>query len=237
VTDTPIAAASDEDRETWRRFLKGDSYGLVLALTLAVFMLPVIVPDDRAWRSVIVVMAAASVLLSLHTSRVRAPVFWTAAILSAVAIAGLLIDDNRDDAHGLTFVIIGLLLIASPAAILNRIARHGHITVRTLLGAIDVYLQIGIAFSYIYQAMYHFDDGAFAGIDFTPAAFTYYSFVTLSTLGYGDALPVAPLARNLAVLEAILGQVFLVVVVAQVVTRLGTKRGFGERTAGHEADA
>jgi hypothetical protein len=47
---------------------------------------------------------------------------------------------------------------------------------------------------------------------------------------------VAPLARNLAVLEAILGQVFLVVVVAQVVTRLGTKRGFGERTAGHEAE-
>lgn len=228
MAETQITTANDEDRETWRRFLHGDSYGLVLLLTLAVFMLPVLVPEDRQWRSIIVILAAASVLVSLHTSAVPSWVFWSGVVMTGAAIAGLLIDLDYDDGRGITFVLIGILLIASPAAILNRIARHGHITVRTLLGAIDVYLQIGIAFSFIYQAMYHFDPDAFTGIDFDQAAFTYYSFVTLATLGYGDALPVAPLARNLAVLETMIGQVFLVVVVAQVVTRLGSKRGFGE---------
>jgi hypothetical protein len=56
------------------------------------------------------------------------------------------------------------------------------------------------------------------------AALAYFSFVTLATLGYGDIVPTTQLARNLAVLETIIGQVFLVVVVARVVTTLGRMR-------------
>lgn len=231
----------DEDRETWRRFLRADSYGLVLFLILLVLMLPTVVPDDQPWRSVIVVLATASVLISLHTSRVSVWVYWTAVVLSGTAIAGQFIDLNNDDAHGVSFVIVGILLIAAPAAILNRIARHGHITVRTLLGAVDVYLQIGIAFSFIFQAFFHFYPDSFTGLsEFNRASFDYFSFVTLTTLGYGDALPVNPFIRNVAVVEAVLGQVFLVVVVAQVVTRLGSKRDTpadDRRRVGSERDA
>jgi hypothetical protein len=88
-----------------------------------------------------------------------------------------------------------------------------------------VYLQLGIAFSFVYRTIEHFDPGSFSGAGpMDGAALAYFSFVTLATLGYGDIVPTTQLARNLAVLETIIGQVFLVVVVARVVTTLGRMR-------------
>jgi hypothetical protein len=225
VTETSKPQESDEERENWHHLLRADSYGAVLVLLLTLFMVPAITPDDRLWRVVIVVLAVLSVLASLHTSRVPAWLFGSACVGSAVALVGVLWQPQVTNIEAVGYLLIGLLLIAAPLAILNRIVRHQHVTVRTLLGAIDVYLQLGIAFSFVYRTIEHFEPGSYSGAGpMDGSALAYFSFVTLATLGYGDIVPTTQLARNLAVLETIIGQVFLVVVVARVVTTLGHMR-------------
>jgi hypothetical protein len=242
VPEVPTRPESDEERENWRHLLHADSYGAVLILLLLLFMLPAVAPDTRVWRTVIVVVAITSVLVSLHTSRVPRWFFAAACTASAVAIVGVVWQRSVTNLEAVGYLLIGVLLLAAPLAILNRIARHRHVTVRTLLGAIDVYLQLGIAFSFVYRTVEHFDPGSYAGDGVIDGpALAYFSFVTLATLGYGDIVPTSELARNLAVLETIIGQVFLVVVVARVVTTLGARRivdepASGRRRVGTERD-
>jgi hypothetical protein len=218
---------TDEERENWHHLLRADSYGAVLVLLLALFMVPAITPDTQFWRVVIIVVAILSVLTSLHTSRVPRWLFGAACVGSAIALVGVLWQPQVTNIEAVGYLLIGLLLLAAPVAILNRIVRHHHVTVRTLLGAIDVYLQLGIAFSFVYRTIEHFDPGSYSGAGpMDGTALAYFSFVTLATLGYGDIVPTTQLARNLAVLETVIGQVFLVVVVARVVTTLGHQREF-----------
>jgi hypothetical protein len=225
VARKPRGQETDEERESWYHLLRADSYGAVLVLLLALFMLPAITPDTKFWRVVIVSLAVVAVLASLHTSRVPRWLFATACVASAIAVSGVVWKDQVTDWEAVGYLLIGALLLGAPIAILNRLVRHQHITIRTLLGAIDVYLQLGIAFSFIYRTMEHFDPGSFSGPGpLDGPALAYFSFVTLATLGYGDIVPTTELARNLAVLETIIGQVFLVVVVARVVSMLGVRR-------------
>lgn len=221
----------DEERESLHHLLRADSYGAVLVLLLLLFIVPAVTPDDRLWRTITVVIAITAILASLHTSRVPRGLFAAACAAAAVAAVGVVWRPDVTDLEALGYLLIGLLLLGTPIAILNRIVRHRRITVRTLLGAIDVYLQIGIAFAFVFQTIEYFEPGTYAGdgpID--GSALAYFSFVTLATLGYGDIVPTTHVARNLAVLETVIGQVFLVVVVARVVTMLGTAKPAPGRT-------
>ncbi len=93
-----------------------------------------------------------------------------------------------------------------------------------IIGSVCVYLLLGAVFGFIYVVLHLIAPGSFAGlIPMTDdprdlgQRFIYYSFVTLTTLGYGDIVPVTHLAGVLAYLEAVLGQVYLVVMVARLV--------------------
>jgi len=90
------------------------------------------------------------------------------------------------------------------------------------MGSICVFILVGICWSifYFFESVVH--PGAFSGIDaeFGKSRFTdllYYSYVTLSTLGYGDITPVTPIARTLAYLEALFGQFYIAILVASFV--------------------
>ena len=124
MPETQAPTGADEGRETWRRFVRADSYGLVLILILLVFMLPAIVPDDQPWHTIVAALACLSVLVSLHTSRVPVWLFWTAVALSVAAIGQSIIDLR--DGIGVVSGSLGILLIAAPIAILNRLVRHRH---------------------------------------------------------------------------------------------------------------
>lgn len=92
-------------------------------------------------------------------------------------------------------------------------------------GTIAVYLAVGLAFSLIYAAAKGFDTYAFPAMEgISLGEFNYFSFVTMTTLGYGDVTPPTDVPRAPAVLQTILGQIFLVVVVARVVSLLGSER-------------
>jgi len=114
---------------------------------------------------------------------------------------------------------MSVLVVACPVAVVSRIVHHTRVTVETLLGAICVYVLIGLLFSYVDLA-YQFIAGSsyFAQSGHHgPSDFAYFSFITMTTVGYGDLSPATGLPRTLAVLEALTGQIFLVVLVARLV--------------------
>jgi len=112
--------------------------------------------------------------------------------------------------------VLGALLLA-------RVMRDGRINLNRIMGAIGSYLLIGIVFTQAFRLLAEFIDGAFA-IGGTPASFaaisyklSYFSFITLTSTGYGDITPVHPYARSLATMEALAGNLFLAVLVARLV--------------------
>ena len=120
----------------------------------------------------------------------------------------------------------GLLLIVTPVTILRRIASHPVITTETVLGAICVYLLIGFCFAFIYMAMAFFTGIPFFQEQSTASAndYLFFSYSTLTTVGYGNLVPAGHLGQTFAVLEALFGQIFLVIIVARLVSLWGQER-------------
>jgi hypothetical protein len=230
--DDPVAGdlvdeLAEEARESrrWSSASFQDEYGLALALFLAVMVLPIFLPDDEWANGLIAGVAAAGALIALHSSRVQRWVMATAAASVVLMVVFVTVGGQDDTPRAIFYGSVGFLLFATPVAILVRISQHKVITPRTLYGAICVYLLLGLGFSFIYQAVDHADPNAFPAVQAGQrVSFTYYSFITLTTVGYGDIVPATDSARSLATFEAVLGQVFLVVVVARVVAMLGQER-------------
>lgn len=116
----------------------------------------------------------------------------------------------------LACAVLGALLMA-------RVMRDGRMNVNRIMGAIGSYLLIGIVFTQLYRLLAGFVPGAFAiggvPVDFDSISqkLSYYSFITLTSTGYGDITPVHPYARSLATMEALAGGLFLTVLVARLV--------------------
>ena len=114
-------------------------------------------------------------------------------------------------------------------AILAHVFKSTHITRETIAGAICAYLLIGAIWAHVFSTVENVSPGSFADNSIEAAAsgpepmrdqadrFTYFSFVTLTTLGYGDITPMTRAAKNLAALEAIFGQLYLAVLIARLV--------------------
>jgi Ion channel len=111
-------------------------------------------------------------------------------------------------------------LVALCCVVLALVLRRGPITTRRIEGAIAVYLLLGFSWAQAYELLALWHPGAFTGaVDGKGSLpWTYYSFVTLTTMGYGDIMPVHPLARAGAVLEALTGQLYLTILLARLVS-------------------
>lgn len=116
--------------------------------------------------------------------------------------------------------IVSVLLFCT--MILTRVFTKGPITFHRIEGAIAVYLLLGLAWAYAYQLVACLDPAAFSGAVTGSGGFsswTYFSFVTLATLGYGDISPLHPAARSLATAEGITGQLYLAILIARLVSQ------------------
>jgi hypothetical protein len=221
----PIRLARSNFAEQLRR---GDSYGLLLGLILLTYVVMALVDHEALWsRFAVSAMLGAVLLLALHTSHVRERAFQICAAIVGVAVLSTLLQavfDRRTN-DGTTFVMF-FLVIAAPIVILNRILRHRVIGRETILGAVCVYVLLGIVFAGIYGAINDIDGGQFfaqrvvqSNIDFL-----YFSFVVLTTLGFGDLTPKPDIARVIVTFEALIGQVFLVTLVARLMSLYGMER-------------
>jgi hypothetical protein len=116
------------------------------------------------------------------------------------------------------FTVLFLLLVAM--LIVSHVLKAEKVSGEKIFGALSVYLLLGVIWAFLYLVVDFLVPGSFRnGQDgvLTGAEMVYYSFVTLTTLGYGDIVPVAPSVRALATLEAITGQLYLTVLVARLV--------------------
>ncbi len=108
---------------------------------------------------------------------------------------------------------------------------RGREPLQRIAGAVAIYLLLGLIWARLYQVVELVSPGAFRvpeGESVNGASLTYFSFVTLATLGYGDISPVNIVARDLAVLEAIMGQLYLVILISRLVTEGVEKAGMGQ---------
>ncbi len=112
-----------------------------------------------------------------------------------------------------------LATLALILILLVKVFRKGPVTSTRIQGAIALYLLFGFAWSNAYAVVASHNPAAFnaARVPTTSIAWTYFSFITLTTVGYGDVVPVSPAARVLATGEALCGQIYLTVMIARLV--------------------
>jgi hypothetical protein len=104
--------------------------------------------------------------------------------------------------------------------LLSQVFSAGIVTSARVQGGVAVYLLLGLGWAHCYQIANRLHPGSFqtsVGNSFSVVEWYYYSFATLTTLGYGDIVPIQPVTRSLAISEALAGQLYLTVLIARLV--------------------
>ena len=208
-------------REDAVRFL--DSYASLLVLLLANFFLLELVDDPR-WGAIgSTLLSAAALLVAISDPQAgrRVTRRHAAQIAACVALAPIVLLVNSASLVGLTYLLpVGLLVTVTLPVTLTRVLRHRRVTHETVLGALCSYVLLGLLFAFLYLAVNELRDRPFFAQpgQHVQSEYLYFSFVALTTLGVGDLSPSLGLPQALTVLEALLGQIFLVTLVARLVT-------------------
>jgi Ion channel len=237
--DVPEAEIERRRARATRRLLHGfrsaDSYGLVLLMILVTYVIAVNVSNRGA--TLLVLVQIVTVRLSLHTARagrrLRRIADGLFVIAAGTAIANLFVKDPGT-LELYVFLTATVLYFIAPIAIIRHIAFRPQVDQETMLGALCAYLLFGMAFAFTYR---------FIGVVQTPAFFgangegtlsqdMFFSFVTLTTTGYGNLVPAKNPGQSFAVFEALLGQLFLVTAVGKIVTAWRPKGWSDASTAG-----
>ena len=210
------------------------SYAFVLLFVVIAFVFTAAAPDDRWASGVLLLIMSVTLVLALWTSRAaRLSLRIAVPVLAiGVAVAQLVHEDRAlTSASG---VLSGLLVVATIAVIARGVISHNEVNAQSVIGAVTIYVLLGMMYVFIYTVVAVIAGGPFfaQGTDGTVALRQYFSFATLTTVGYGDYTAASNLGHTLAVTEALVGQVYLVTVVALLVSRLRLKdrsrRGGGE---------
>jgi len=217
----------------WRRlarsFVSGNSYGPVLLLVMVTYVVSVSVSEARA-ASIVLAVQLATVWLALRTSQARPVVRRFADIVlclaAVVAVASLFVH-KPGEALGGIFAVCGLLYLIAPFSIVRHLILRREIDIEALLGAVTAYLLIGMFFAFAYQAAGQIGSMPFFGSagDGSLSQDLFFSFVTMTTVGYGNLVPAGNPGQTFAVLEAVTGQLFLVVAVGKIISGLRPRGG------------
>jgi len=177
-----------------------------------------------------VAFVAMIVLLALrlirHRPRPRAVVLAVGAGLVTAVAAGACATSGNKLAQGIADSWNGLMLLLTVVIIVGHVLRLNQVTVQSLYGALSAYLLIGLMFASFFGALSKLVPGPFFadGQPVNSGTLQYFSFTTLTTLGYGDFTAAGSFGRAVAVLEALSGQVFLATLVARLVSAYGLER-------------
>jgi hypothetical protein len=206
---------------------RGDRYALVFALLIGSYLTSAVLTGPRA-RGLTLPLYLATLLIALRPAplppRAGRWLRWTTLGGSLVA-AAVSLGGSGAAADGLVALWLATIMIGAVCVIVWRVLRHEVVTLQTVFGALSAYLLIGFTFASLFAAAAAFDSPFFAGGQPTDSGnLQYFSFVTLTTTGYGDLVAASNEGRALAALDGLLGQIFLVTLVARLVSVLGTAR-------------
>jgi hypothetical protein len=208
-------------------------YGALLVILVASFGIQGIAPEATVWRGVVTVLVGAASVIAFRaadmpTRRLRI----TGALVAVVVGAALVALAVGDSQLAATFtglanaVLVGLAPPAIVVGVVRSMRVHGAVTLQVLFGALCLYLLVGMFFAFVYSVIEQIGGDPFfaGGIEATPARSIYFSFSTLTTVGYGDLTAGSNLGHTLSVTEALVGQIYLVTVVSVVVANLVPRR-------------
>jgi hypothetical protein len=176
-----------------------------------------------------VVVLAATLRIAVSASGARPNVVRAWSVLAGLGIgASALIAITQASRHASGYLALTTLLLTlvTIGAIAHRLWLHPEISVLTVLGALCIYVLLGLSFALVFavvgtlgpQPFFASQEGG------TRSDYVYFSFITLATVGYGDLIPQGGLGRALAVMEGLFGQIYLVTAVAALVGNLGRNR-------------
>jgi hypothetical protein len=200
-------------------------YAAVLLLTIAVAIFALLVEDSKAARGVELLAAGATLLIAVLTSRARLRTrrLVAASFGPAIIAAGGVALFGRPHPE-LTYAAIAVLLAFSASVILHGVVRliveHG-VVLQSVFGALAVYVLVGLTFAFVIGALATgMSKAYFTSGDATQSIRVYYSFTVLTTTGFGDYTAANRGGHALAVLEMLLGQIYLVTVIGLLVGNL-----------------
>jgi hypothetical protein len=218
-----------------------DAFGLVLMLVLLTYVLTSLLAD-RGWTAVVLSLALAATSVVALTSAHADPLwvrraFWISA-LNVLMVFVYAVSHARIWLNVGSAIQVVLLAVAM-AAVLRRVIANAGADSRTILGAISVYTVFGLLFTFLYAFIARVDSGPF--FEGHPGAgnsdFIFFSYTTLTTTGFGDLVPGGQPGRMLAGLEMMIGQIFLVTLVAGLVSLWRPGEKLRRRREGREAAA
>jgi hypothetical protein len=202
----------------------GPHYGAVLVMLMITFAFLAAAPHDKWTDPVRVALTGCTLMLTLSTTPQINPrltwilrAFVLIALVASLAALGATTDASQGTSAILTALLVGLM----PTVIVIGVKDQPAVNAQSVFGAICMYILLGLFFALLYGAIGALGPDPFfaSGVTGTSNEFLYFSFVTMTTTGYGDFTAASDLGRTLAVTEALLGQLYIVTVLALIVTR------------------
>jgi Ion channel len=230
-------SATEDRAETWTRQAQriANAFGIVLLLVLATYVTTSLTRYS-GWSAVVVsILGSLTTVIALASSGVRDSLVRVGGglAIASVTFAVIAALAERNGLLATSGLLQILLFTWAAAAVLRAVLAESEVGFKTILGAISVYLIFGLLFTSLYVVIDKLQAGSF----FEPARelqtgdYVFFSFTTLTTTGYGNLVPGGQPGKMFSVLEMLVGQIFLVTLIAGLVSvwRPG-RRVRGEQT-------
>jgi hypothetical protein len=195
-----------------------DHFGALLVLLVTSFLLGGL--EGEVARTVSTVANGLALVVALRTTGLVTSIGRIGALLFVVAFASgaEYVTANDNLAGGTSAAVQVVILAVIAVAIIRRLMRHERVGLQTLMGALCVYFILGLTFGWIYVAIDAFNDQPIFVAETPSPDLIYYSFMVLTTVGFGDITPATGLVQRVSVAEAMAGQIFLATMIARLMS-------------------
>jgi ion channel len=209
-------------------------FGVVLGLILLSIGFQLAAGESDFARLATVILQAITLIAAVVASRVHPMVVRLAVIAAVLSIVGaslaILGTDTLGDNSGraVTLLLVALVPPAIITGLIKLFREEGSVTIETMFGGLCLYLIVGLFFGSAFAAIEEIGGHAFfhqlTAAQSETNDFLYFSFTTLTTVGYGDLTAASNFGRSLAITEALIGQIYLVTVVAVIISNMRPAR-------------
>jgi hypothetical protein len=211
-------------------------FGLLLVFITASFLVEGTISKSGWDQAIVTTLLGVTLLLAFWAGDMPPRRLRRACAVVVLGVAAAIVAVGTGDHTGegigrlASAALVGLAPPAIAVGVVRSLRKHRGVTVEAVLGALCIYLLAGMFFGFVYGAVDNLGGDPFfaGGVDATPARSVYFSFATLTTVGYGDLTARTDLGHTLAVMEALLGQLYLVTVVSVGVANLIPRRRLGD---------
>ncbi len=202
-----------------------DRFGLLLGLLVVAFLVSGL-EGAGSTRLAVGLLNLFAVVVTFTSTGLRAHAPRVGGLVALAIVGSILVSPYRGVAETSVGALLQVVVLgAMTLAVVARVIRHREVSNQTLLGAIAADFLIGQVFAWLYMALPDYADGGVLQPTMADEIPMYYSYVVLTTLGFGDVTPVGEFASRITVVEALIGQMFLAILVARLVSMYSRQSG------------